>query len=104
TASPIGETFTIIVNDTKPIWIYCGQTVGNHCQSGMVAAINAQATGNTLAAFKLLAANATLSTSPPTGPVGGDVESVAFAARSLKAASVFPVACALIAATIPDWQ
>ena len=41
TASPSGSTFTIIVNDTTPIWIYCGQTASNHCQSGMVAAINA---------------------------------------------------------------
>jgi hypothetical protein len=39
--SPSGTTFTITVNDTSPIWIYCGQTVENHCQSGMVAAINA---------------------------------------------------------------
>ena len=33
--SPSGTSFTIIVNDTKPIWFYCGQTTGNHCQSGM---------------------------------------------------------------------
>ena len=32
-------TFTLMVNDTKPIWIYCSQ--GNHCQKGMVMAINA---------------------------------------------------------------
>jgi plastocyanin len=41
TASPSGTTFTIVVNNTSPMWIYCGQTTGNHCQSGMVAAINA---------------------------------------------------------------
>lgn len=34
-------TFTITINDTKPIWVYCGQTTGNHCQSGMVHAVNA---------------------------------------------------------------
>jgi plastocyanin len=34
-------TWTITINDTKPIWAYCGQTNGNHCQSGMVHAINA---------------------------------------------------------------
>lgn len=38
---PSSTTFTLTVNDTKPVWIYCAQTVGNHCQSGMVAAINA---------------------------------------------------------------
>jgi len=31
-------TWIITVNSTKPIWVYCAQ--GNHCQSGMVAAIN----------------------------------------------------------------
>lgn len=71
-SSPSGTTFTILVNDTKPIWLYCGQPTGNHCQSGMVAAINAPTTGNTLAAFALLAKNATTSTSPPgSAPLGG---------------------------------
>ncbi|TVY42004.1 putative GPI-anchored cupredoxin [Lachnellula subtilissima] len=71
-ASTLGSTFTIVVKDTKPVWIYCSQTVGNHCQAGMVAAINAPKTGNTLAAFTLKASNATSSTFPPPGtPVGG---------------------------------
>lgn len=34
-------TFTIKVNDTKPIWAYCSQTNGDHCQKGMVHSINA---------------------------------------------------------------
>ncbi|TVY26954.1 Extracellular serine-rich protein [Lachnellula hyalina] len=71
-ASTLGSTFTIVVKDTKPVWIYCSQTVGNHCQAGMVAAINAPKTGNTLAAFTLKASNATSSTFPPPGtPIGG---------------------------------
>ncbi|TVY47454.1 Extracellular serine-rich protein [Lachnellula occidentalis] len=71
-ASTLGSTFTITVKDTKPVWIYCSQTVGTHCQAGMVAAINAPKTGNTLAAFTLHAKNATSSTFPPPGtPVGG---------------------------------
>ena len=36
TAIPV---FTILVNDTKPIWIHCSQT--GHCGKGMVGAINA---------------------------------------------------------------
>jgi plastocyanin len=32
------DVFTITVNDTKPIWFYCG--TGTHCQSGMVGVIN----------------------------------------------------------------
>ena len=31
--------YTIMVNDTKPIWYYCSK--GDHCQSGMVGVINA---------------------------------------------------------------
>jgi hypothetical protein len=42
---------------------------------------------------------------PPSGTVsGGDVEVVAFLASLVKAASVLPVAGALMAATMPDWQ
>ena len=35
---------------------------------------------------------------------GGEVEVEAFAASKVKAASVLPVAGALMAATMPDWQ
>jgi Plastocyanin len=37
---PSRTTFTIFVDDEKPIWLYCSQTNGNHCQNGMVHAIN----------------------------------------------------------------
>ncbi|KAG9776555.1 hypothetical protein KCU88_g4818, partial [Aureobasidium melanogenum] len=30
--------YNVLINDTKPIWIYCGQT--NHCQKGMAMVIN----------------------------------------------------------------
>jgi uncharacterized cupredoxin-like copper-binding protein len=30
--------FTVTVNDTNPIWFYCG--VPTHCQAGMVGVIN----------------------------------------------------------------
>ncbi|KAJ5465219.1 uncharacterized protein N7458_000905, partial [Penicillium daleae] len=30
--------FTVTVNDTNPIWLYCAQV--GHCQAGMVAVIN----------------------------------------------------------------
>jgi len=71
-ATPSDTTFTITVMDTKPIWFYCSQTVGTHCQKGMVGSINAPAVGNnTLDAFILLASNASQSTFPPGGAVGG---------------------------------
>lgn len=31
-------TYTIVINDTKPLWFYCSQ--GDHCQDGMVGVIN----------------------------------------------------------------
>ena len=31
-------TVSFVVNDTKPVWIYCAQ--GNHCEKGMVLVIN----------------------------------------------------------------
>ncbi|KAJ7278922.1 Cupredoxin [Mycena rebaudengoi] len=55
-------TFRITVNDTQPIWGYCGQT--GHCSSGMVFAINAVENGpKNFAAFQARA-NAT-ATAPP---------------------------------------
>lgn len=27
-------------DDKKPIWLYCAQTTGNHCQSGMAMVVN----------------------------------------------------------------
>lgn len=31
-------TYSIQINDTKPLWLYCAQ--GKHCQNGMVMVIN----------------------------------------------------------------
>jgi len=36
--------FTVMVNDTKPIWLYCAQ--GAHCQMGMVMVINENTAAN----------------------------------------------------------
>jgi plastocyanin len=41
TVSPSGVLFDIVVTNTTPIWFYCAQTTGNHCQAGMVGSINA---------------------------------------------------------------
>ncbi|KAM0355138.1 hypothetical protein ACHAPU_000999 [Fusarium lateritium] len=37
---PADDVFQIVVEDKKPIWYYCPQQMGNHCQSGMVGVIN----------------------------------------------------------------
>ena len=67
-------TYTVMVNDTKPIWFYCSKA--NHCQTGMVGAINAPATGNkTIEAFIALAAAAGQNLAPgqsnSTAPAAG---------------------------------
>ncbi|CRJ80472.1 hypothetical protein BN1723_008405 [Verticillium longisporum] len=49
--------FSIMVNDTKPIWLYCQQ--GPHCQRGMSMVINENPASNntkTLANYKAAAA------------------------------------------------
>jgi len=67
-------TFTIVVNDTNPIWAYCRQA--NHCGQGMVFAVNAVESGpKSFSAFQALAiqqngtTTATTSTSPSTPKV-----------------------------------
>ncbi|KAG9246937.1 Cupredoxin [Calycina marina] len=78
-----GNTFTITVEDTKPIWFYCSQTTGSHCQAGMVGAINAKQSGNvTLDAFITLAKNATTSTFPEGGISGGVLSTFSATASS----------------------
>ena len=39
-AGPGPVEFVVTVNDTKPIWIYCAQTTGRHCQMGMAMVVN----------------------------------------------------------------
>lgn len=61
-------TFSIIVEDTAPIWIFCEQT--GHCGSGMVFAANAVETGpnnfeNFLKLAKRINGTSTASASAP---------------------------------------
>ncbi|KFY35937.1 hypothetical protein V494_05468 [Pseudogymnoascus sp. VKM F-4513 (FW-928)] len=57
------KIFTITVNDTKPIWYYCG--FPNHCQGGMVGVINQAATGDkTIEAFAAAAKNVDKTVAP----------------------------------------
>ncbi len=39
-AGPGPVEFVVQVNDTAPIWIYCSQTKGSHCQNGMAMVVN----------------------------------------------------------------
>ena len=50
------EVFQIVVKDTNPIWFYCAQNNGAHCQSGMTGVINQRFdSANTLAKHRELA-------------------------------------------------
>ncbi|KAK4121851.1 hypothetical protein N657DRAFT_576970 [Parathielavia appendiculata] len=51
-------TYTIQINNTNPLWLYCAQ--GRHCQQGMVMVINEPANNasRTLESYKSLAAGA----------------------------------------------
>jgi len=68
---PIAQ-FTVV--DTNPVWVYCRQ--GNHCQQGMVFAINP---GNNFAAFQTAATgnNATATTTPPAASTSTTAASAA---------------------------
>ena len=60
TATSYFPEYTITVNDTKPIWVFCQQQAANfsHCGVGMVAAINANPfSDKSFEAFQQLAVN-----------------------------------------------
>lgn len=60
------DVFQIVVEDASPIWYYCAQTVGSHCQMGMAGVINQNFNSpNTLAAYKANAAKTGVSVVPP---------------------------------------
>src|SRR5271163_1284226 len=62
--------FSVQVNDTKPIWIYCGQT--GHCQKGMAMVINeVSGSANNLAAYKAAAALVGTNSTSSTGSGSG---------------------------------
>jgi len=69
------DVFTITVNDTKPIWFYCGYPT--HCEAGMVGVINPPADGSkTIDEFKAAAAKVS-NTVAPTIVQGGTKQPVA---------------------------
>jgi plastocyanin len=76
-ATPEGQSknvFQIVVQDEKPIWYYCAQTAGAHCQNGMVGVVNQnfKSADFTLAKHKDLAAK-TKESKIPAEESGGRV-------------------------------
>lgn len=69
------NVFQVVVEDKTPIWFYCSQTNGNHCQNGMTGVVNQDfSSEKTLAAYNALAKNSGTSVSPAVQlPVGGVV-------------------------------
>lgn len=60
------DVFQIVVEDQNPIWYYCAQQNGAHCQNGMVGVINQNFNGpNTLEKQKEFAALTNVSVIPP---------------------------------------
>jgi len=65
-------TYTIQINNTTPVWIYCSQAM--HCQKGMVMVINENTTKNatrSLANFVKLASEAAKNIAPNASPSNG---------------------------------
>jgi len=88
-------TYTITVNDTKPIWAYCRQAT--HCGQGMVFSVNSVETGsNTFAAFQALAKQQNGTSSSTTSTTSGaNTRTVTFRGASV-AALVFALFGAMI--------
>ncbi|EXJ61760.1 hypothetical protein A1O7_02190 [Cladophialophora yegresii CBS 114405] len=64
---PFTPVYNVLINDTKPIWIYCGQT--NHCQRGMAMVINQNdSSPNTIEAYISKAAQLPVASTPPPPP------------------------------------
>lgn len=70
------ETFTVTINNTEPLWMYCSQTVASHCQKGMALVVNPPSTGQTLASYQAAAKNVAMS-GAPAAPNGGIMGAVA---------------------------
>jgi len=60
-SSTTTPTYTVLINSTTPMWLYCSQ--GSHCQKGMTMVINENVAANStrsLANFQSMAAKATV--------------------------------------------
>ncbi|KAJ7070903.1 hypothetical protein C8F01DRAFT_1108287 [Mycena amicta] len=90
-------TWSLVVNNTSPVWAYCGQTApASHCGAGMVFSINAvDNTTRNFAAFQALAEqlNGTAAAASPSASATGTTG----AASSLRASSGAGFALALVA-------
>ncbi|KAI4091262.1 MAG: hypothetical protein LQ344_004255 [Seirophora lacunosa] len=90
--------FTIMVNDTRPIWYYCSRA--KHCQDGMVGVINPPAANKsrTITSFAALARTAPQNLSPgqqqqqpqKSSSSGGSYSSAAASSPSISPSIISP--------------
>lgn len=85
-------TYTITVNDTQPIWVYCAQAAGtpaSHCGQGMVFAVNCGADGsaNSFTNFKNAALGVGASLSSAAAASSTAVASVGYGAPATTTAA-----------------
>jgi plastocyanin len=87
-------TYTVRVNETKPIWAYCPQ--GNHCGQGMVFSVNAVETGDkTFQAFQDLAKQINGTSTTSTGGYGNGGFQPMISSASAVIAGLFALAALL---------
>jgi plastocyanin len=92
-------TYTVRVNDTTPVWVYCAQS--GHCSSGMVFAINAPSSGNTFDAFKAKAMGSSSSGGYPSSTSNpAPTQSSSGAAGSIHVQSIAGLSVVLIASLL----
>jgi len=92
------NVFTLTINDTTPLWFYCG--VPGHCEAGMAGVINPPAdTSKSLAAYQAAAAKVSKTTAPTTvqGGVVGPPKPVTTTSTSPPASTSTGAASALTA-------
>jgi len=80
--------YNLIVNDTKPIWIFCGQKP--HCSKGMSMVINQNDTsGKTLEMYQAAAAKLPPAGPPASSPAAPPASSATQVVSASVASSVF---------------
>jgi plastocyanin len=72
-SSSDAPTFTIQITTTDPMYFYCAQNEGSHCQAGMVGGINVPTSGDQTVQDYQNAAAGTSNSGTPSGGVSGGV-------------------------------
>lgn len=107
-------TYTITVNDTKPIWVFCDQaanTPNSHCGAGMVFAVNCGADGepNSFTNFKNAALaigqqlKASASAAALTSTMDASLTTAAYGTATIPAAPTESVVTVTVTVEASSW-